>query len=171
MQHLRWPFVSEKHELLQRDPVDLAPLEAMARDYFVIHDSLYDVDERDRLVMLDAAERFVREEIGGRLLFLCSLYAVSEEGSTLCEPDLLGTIKQVTPTGFLEVPTDVARSPWHANGLGIIVEPVDDAGCNTDLPIMGLHGWGSMWSELTFPLNNNVVLAARAPVIACERDP
>lgn len=164
-------FVSEKHELLERDPVDLAPLEAMARDYFVIHDALFNVDERDRLVMLAAADRFVREEIGGRLLFLSGLYAVGQEGSTLCEPDLFGTVKQVVPTGFLEVPTDVARSQWHANGLGIMVEPVDDAGCNTDQSIMEFHGWGSLWSELIFPLNNNVVLAARAPLIAIERDP
>lgn len=163
-------FVSDKHELLERDPIDLTPLEAMARDYYIIHDVLYDVDEHDRLIMLAAANQFVREEIGRRLLFLSGLYAIGEEGSTLCEPDLFGTIKQVTPTGFLEVPTDVARSSWHTNGLGIIVEPVADDGCNMDFPAMRHHGWGSMWSELTFPLNNNIVLAARAPIIAYEHD-
>ncbi|MDB5164033.1 MAG: hypothetical protein JWS12_651 [Candidatus Saccharibacteria bacterium] len=158
------PFVTLKHELLEKDPIDLSPLNDMAQTYHTIFDTLADADERDSDLLVAEAERYIRQEIGSRLLFLTSLYAVNGEGY-LTEPDVFGTIQGVRPTVFMENPVN-AKSEWCSHGLGIVIEPVDDGGISSGLPFWELHGWASNWGELTLPFNNNVVLAARAPVFA-----
>lgn len=47
--------------------------------------------------------------------------------------------------------------------LGIVIEPLDEREANPDSIFLELHGCSSMFSQLTFPLNSNLIFAGRAP--------
>ena len=147
-------------EILANTQRDLSDLEAMADGYYLVRDAFARAPSLGD-AMIDEANRHLRDKLGDSILFFCGIYAV-ESASVLYEFRLLGTAKAVIDTPFLDSPLDMGKPDkvWHANGLGLVVETHDEILEEIEMPLEELSGWGSMWPELTIPINQNMIFAA-----------